>query len=151
MEVFLLMGRRGERRDVYQQTNPVKKFKLLLNSPLTNKINLVGRPTKIKWKMHSLLFRQRVVDLSFIATRISKNKALFWFCPINFDYYEKFCRKMFFFLSFFFRVYKKEKIHTCLKIYLDVIPVLWKKSRVWKLKAQNVLWQHCWKFGKWLG
>ena len=70
-------------------------FKSFVNSPLTNNINLVGRPTKIKWKIHAL-FGQRVVDLSFPVTRTSKNKASFWFCRIDFDYYEKFCRKMYF-------------------------------------------------------
>ena len=84
--------------------------KIFVNSPLAKNINLVVRPTKSKWKMHAL-FRQRVVDLSFVVIHTSKNKASFWFCRINFDYYEKFCRKMFF-LSFFFRVYKKGKIYT---------------------------------------
>ena len=97
-------GGRGAEGEILADKS-VKKFKSFVNSPLTNNINLVGRPTKIKWKIHAL-FRQRVVDLSCT----SKNKVLIWFCRINFDYYEKFCSKMFF--SFFFQVYKKGKIHT---------------------------------------
>ena len=111
MEACLLMGRRGEWRGEYEQTNPLNKFNSFVNSPLTN-INLVGRPTKTKWKIHVVLYRQRVVDLSFIVTRASKKKALFWLRRINCDYYEKFCRKMFFFLSFLFQVYEKRKMHT---------------------------------------
>ena len=81
--------------------------KIFVNSPLAKNINLVVRPTKSKWKMHAL-FRQRVVDLSFVVIHTSKNKASFWFCRINFDYYEKFCWKMFFYL-FSFEYIKKEK------------------------------------------
>ena len=86
-----------------------------VNSPLTNNINLVVKPTKIKWKIHAFL-RQSVVDPSFIVTPESKNKTLLWFDRINFDYYEKFFRKMFFCLSFFCQVFKKGKIHTKLKL-----------------------------------
>ena len=110
MEVCLLMGRRREQKGKYWQTNPTKKIKSFVNSPLTNNINLAGRPTKIKWKIHAL-FRHRIVDLFFIVTRASKKKAWFWFCRINFDYYVNFCRKMIFFF-FFFWVYQKGKIHT---------------------------------------
>ena len=61
-----------------------------------------------KWRTKSpaYLFILSVVDLSFIVTRLhQKIKVLF--CHINFDYYEEFCKKMFF-LTFFF-VQKKEK------------------------------------------
>ena len=45
--------------------------------------------------------RPRVVDLSFIVARAyQKIRALF--CRVNFHYYDKFCKKMIFFLSFFF-------------------------------------------------
>ena len=50
MQVYLLMGRRGEQRGEYLQTNPIKKFKTFVNSLLKNSINLFRRPTKIKWK-----------------------------------------------------------------------------------------------------
>ena len=80
--------------------------KLFVNDPVMNNIKLVGRPTKIKWKIHAL-FRPPVVNLSFTVMCTSKDKALF--CSIKFDYYEKFCREMFFFLPFFFRKYEERK------------------------------------------
>ena len=59
-----------------------------------------------------LIFRSRVVDLSFIVTHVhQKLKALF--CCINFDYTKNFIKKMFYlsFYFFFFEI-KKEKKNT---------------------------------------
>ena len=59
-------------------------------------------------------FRSRVVDLkfivSFIVTRTHQDiKALF--CCLNFNYYDKFYKKMFFFYLFSFEYIKKRKMH----------------------------------------